>query len=101
MSHIEQVLTQATMQEQDTDALFYIRQHSDAAYEGIISGLGAIGNLAFWACDSENYSGSDAREDLRSLGEMLMHLPGIAAALKTNAETANFNIAEREQKKKR
>jgi len=57
--------------------------------------------LAFWACDSENYSESDAREDLRSLGEMLMHLPGIAAALKTNAETANFNIGEREQKKKR
>lgn len=101
MSHIEQVLTQATMQEEETESLLYIRQHSEAAYEGIISGMGAIGNIGFWACNNEDYCDKDARADLCSLSEMLTHLPGIVAALRNNAEAADFNIKERERKAKR
>ncbi|WP_439291747.1 MULTISPECIES: hypothetical protein [Rahnella] len=101
MSHIENILIRADIHSEETDSLKNIRMHSEAAYEGLISGLGAIGNIAFWACDNKNYSDDMARSDLCALGEMLMYVPGITAALKFNAEEADFNIKEREQKKKR
>ena len=101
MSHIENILTRNDMHKEETASLKNIRIHSEAAYEGLISGLGAIGNIAFWACDNKNYSDDMARSDLHALGEMLMYVPGITAALKFNAEEADFNIKEREQKNKR
>jgi len=101
MSHIQNVLSCATLQNEDTESLKYIRMHSEAACEGLLSGLGAIGNIAFYACDNENYSDKDARSDLCALGEMLIHIPGIVAALEFNANQADFNIKEQERKAKR
>lgn len=101
MSHIQNVLSRATMQNEDTQSLKYIHRHSEAAYEGLLSGLGAIGNITFWACDNKEYTAEMAREDLRALGEMMIHIPGIVAALEFNAHQAEFNIREREQKEKR
>lgn len=98
MSNIEQLLTRCDLHKEDDDALVAIRMHSESAYEGIMSGLGSVGNIVFWACDNKNYTDEMAREDLCNLGEMLMHLPGIATALKFNADEADFNIIERRQK---
>ncbi|MBH1930897.1 hypothetical protein [Serratia rubidaea] len=101
MSYIEQVLSRPDMGREDTESLKFIRMHSECAYDGLLSGLGAIGNITFWACDNENYSDEMARADLYAISEMLMHIPGITAALKFNADEADFLIREREQKKKR
>ncbi len=101
MSHIQNILSCATMQNEDTEQLKFIRMHSEGAYEGLLTGLGAIGNIALWACDNKEYTDEMARSDLHALSEMLMYVPGITAALKFNADEADFNIKEREQKKKR
>lgn len=98
MSHIEQILIHDDLKMKETESLEYIRKHSESAYEGIISGLSAVGNLAFWACTSKDYPAENAKDDLRSLGEMLMHLPGIVAALNINARDSDFHIKERAQK---
>ena len=98
MSNIEQLLTRCDLHKEDDEALTEIRMHSEGAYEGIMSGLGSVGNIVFWACGNKDYTDDMAREDLCNLGEMLMHLPGIAAALKFNADEADFNIIERKQK---
>lgn len=101
MSHIENVLSRANLNKENIESLKYIRQHSEAAYDGLLSGLGAMGNALFWACDNENYTESEAKEDLRGIGEMMMHIPGIIAALKFNADEADFNIKDREKTLKR
>ncbi|EAX6623906.1 hypothetical protein C3509_25660 [Salmonella enterica] len=95
MSYIEQILSRSDLRKEDDESLASIRMHSEGAYEGIMSGLGAIGNAVFWACDNKNYTDDMARDDLYRLGEMLMYLPGIASALKFNADEADFNISER------
>lgn len=101
MSYIEQILSRTDISNEDTERLKFIRMHPEGAYEGLLSGLGAIGNIAFWACDNKEYTDNMARTDLHALGEMLMYIPGITAALKFNADEADFSIKEREQKKKR
>ncbi|EAQ2086552.1 hypothetical protein E2Y19_24950 [Salmonella enterica] len=98
MSSIEQLLTRCDMGKEDDEALTEIRIHSKGAYEGIMSGLGSVGNIVFWACGNKDYTDEMAREDLCNLGEMLMYLPGIASALKFNADEADFSINERKRK---
>lgn len=98
MSRIEQLLSRCDLSKEDDETLTQIRMHSAAAYDGIMSGLGSVGNIAFWACNNKDYTDDMAREDLHNLGEMLMYLPGIAQALKFNADEADFNIGERRRK---
>jgi galactokinase/mevalonate kinase-like predicted kinase len=101
VSYIEQILSRTDISNEDTEQLKFIRMHSEGAYAGLLSGLGAIGNITFWACDNKEYTDEMARADLCSLGEMLMYIPGITAALKFNADEADFAINDRERKKKR
>lgn len=101
MSHIENVLSRTDLDKKNIESLKYIRQHSEAAYDGLISGLGAMGNALFWACDNENYTEAEAKEDLRGIGEMMIYIPGVIAALKFNADEADFNIKERDKTPKR
>lgn len=99
MSQIEQILTRCCSRDEPQEKLHRISMHSEGAYEGIMSGLGSVGNVIFWACDNENYDDKAAREDLRNIGEMLMYLPGIAAALKFNAGEADAVLREVRNKK--
>ncbi|HHZ8503655.1 TPA: hypothetical protein ACWL6U_001120 [Morganella morganii] len=68
---------------------------NDVSY-GLMRGLKTMGELAFWACDSENYSDTQAKDGLRGIGECLMYLPRIVEALNINAENAQFLIYQRE-----
>lgn len=49
MSNIEQLLTRCDLGKEDDESLTAIRMHSEGAYEGIMSGLGSVGNIVFWA----------------------------------------------------
>lgn len=101
MSNIEQLLSRCDLHKESDETLVNVRMHSEGAYEGIMSGLGSVGNIVFWACGNKDYTDDMAREDLCNLGEMLMHLPGIASALKFNADEADFNINERKHKSRK
>lgn len=51
----------------------------DEAHTVYLRGLGAIGNLIFWACENENYS--DHQTDLQALGLFLKHTADMARAV--------------------
>lgn len=101
MSNIEHVLSRCDLHKENDETLGNVRMHSEGAYEGIMSGLGSVGNIVFWACDNKDYTDDMARNDLRNIGEMMMYLPGIASALKFNADEADFNLRERRDKLKK
>ncbi|WKM73964.1 hypothetical protein Q2T70_09695 [Klebsiella oxytoca] len=50
----------------------------DEARNDYLRGLGAIGNIIFWACENENYT--DHRSDMRALGAFLKHTTDMALA---------------------
>ncbi|CAM7250049.1 MULTISPECIES: hypothetical protein [Enterobacter] len=99
MSQIEQILTRSCSRNESPDELNKISSNSHDAFDGIMSGLSSMGNVIFWACDNADYDDKSAREDLRNIGEMLMYLPGIAAALKFNAGEADSVLREVRRKK--
>lgn len=51
-----------------------IENHASDALDDILMGMESVGNLIFWASDSENYSENLASEDLRNIGGMLSSL---------------------------
>ena len=77
------------------ETLKEISRDCDAAVSGILSGMRAMGSLAFWASTSEDYDESQAMSDLRDLGESLMYLPRIVFALNENAQNAECELRER------
>ncbi|HID4133032.1 TPA: hypothetical protein ACXE8V_003407 [Pluralibacter gergoviae] len=50
----------------------------DEARNDYLRGLGAIGNIIFWACENENYT--DQQSDMRALGAFLKHTTDMALA---------------------
>ncbi|WP_339378788.1 hypothetical protein [Xenorhabdus griffiniae] len=80
----------------DTEELKDLRKHSDGAHSAVMAAMSAMGELAFWSADNENYDNRQAREDLRRIGEALMYLPRIAEALNDTAQHADFEIHHRE-----
>ena len=96
MTDIYNHLARCDFSQMDSKTLNEVRNQSEAAFDGVMSGIQSMGSMAFWAKDSENYSDDLAAKDLRSLGEALMYLPRIAAALNDNAQNAQFEIWHRE-----
>ncbi|MCT4713225.1 hypothetical protein MUA04_23935 [Enterobacteriaceae bacterium H11S18] len=98
MTDIYHHISQPCLRESSTETLKEMSRDCDAAVSGLLAGMRAMGSMAFWACDSENYSPSLAAEDLRDLGESLMYLPRIVQALSENANNADFELRQREAK---
>lgn len=96
MTDIYHQLTNRDFRQMDTDSLRDARNQYSTAFDGIMSGLRALGSMAFWARGSDGYEDEQAAEDLYSIGELLMHLPRIAEALRQNADDANFELWCRE-----
>ncbi|PNM25780.1 hypothetical protein A6J66_017310 [Yersinia enterocolitica] len=96
MTDIYNHLARNDFSQMDSKTLNEVRNQSEAAFDGIMSGIQSMGSMAFWATGGENYSDDLAAKDLRSLGEALMYLPRIAAALNDNAQNAQFEIWHRE-----
>ncbi|MBC8948950.1 hypothetical protein [Xenorhabdus sp. TS4] len=96
MSDIYNHLVRNNFSAMDTEELKDLRKHSDGAHSAVMAAMSAIGELAFWSADNENYADCQAREDLRRIGEALMYLPRIAEALNDTAQHADFEIHHRE-----
>jgi hypothetical protein len=93
---IHDYLIRTDLSQLSTEELQRLHGISVSASDGIMAGLKAMGECAFWACDSENYSDSQAKDDLRRISESLMYLPRIAEALSLNADNARFLIYQRD-----
>ncbi|AHK18658.1 hypothetical protein [Yersinia similis] len=96
MADIYDRLIRSDYRELDTDTLKDLHNESEDAFRGILSGMTAMGSMAFWLQGAENYSDEIASADLRALGNALMYLPRIAEALNDNAQNAQFEIWRRE-----
>ncbi|MBE8614828.1 hypothetical protein CYG68_21135 [Morganella morganii] len=93
---IHNCLIRTDLNQLSTEELQRLCGISICASDGIMAGLKAMGECAFWACANENYSDSQAKDDLRRISESLMYLPRIAEALASNADNAQFLIYQRE-----
>ena len=82
------------------DELEGIQNRMDGAVSDLMMGVSAIGNLMFWAADSDNYPEESAKADMYSLGAMLGRIGEVARALNDNATNAAFllSISEKEAK---
>ncbi|CDH26005.1 hypothetical protein [Xenorhabdus bovienii] len=79
-----------------TEEIKDLRMNSKGALSGVMAAMSAMGELAFWSADNENYSDKQAKDDLRRIGEALMYLPRIAEALNDTEENAQFELYHRE-----
>ncbi|ODM40398.1 ubiquinol-cytochrome C reductase [Klebsiella pneumoniae] len=62
---------------------------SDAASD-LMLGISAIGNLMFWAADSDDYPEETAKGDMYRIGAMLGAVGEVARALNDTAQNAAF-----------
>lgn len=82
------------------DELKGIQSRTDEAVSDLLLGISAIGNLMFWAADSDNYPEEGAKADMYRLGAMLGRIGEVAQALNDSAANAAFlrSISEKEAK---
>lgn len=92
-------LAKSSFPGKSVEELNAIDNHASDALDGILTGLQSVGNLMFWAADSENYGGEMAVEDVRNIGEMLMGIMPVARALRDNADSANSQLRSMEASK--
>jgi hypothetical protein len=96
MSDIYNHLVRTNFSTMSTEELKDLRKHSDGAHSAVMAAMSAMGEMAFWATDNENYDNVQARDDLRRIGEALMYLPRIAEALNDTNDLASFELHHRE-----
>ncbi|AOM40636.1 hypothetical protein [Xenorhabdus hominickii] len=96
MSDIYNHLVKNNFSAMSTEELKDLRKHSGGAHSAVMAAMSAMGELAFWSTDNENYDNRQAREDLRRIGEALMYLPKIAKALNDTEQNAQFELHHRE-----
>ena len=82
------------------DELKGIQSRTDEAVSDLLLGISAIGNLMFWAADSDNYPEESAKADMYRLGAMLGTVGEVARALNDTAQNAAFLRLDGEKKNK-
>lgn len=98
MGEIYQDLTCLIHDDMSVKQLHQIRVNSEGAADGIMAGIQAIGELAFWAGSNPNYSDEQAKDALTGIGHALIYLPRITEALLFNADEATTAIKRKEKK---
>lgn len=96
MSDIYDYLVKADLDSMSTAELRKFRSVSSDTCDGLLSTLRVMGECAFWACANEDYHESQAKNDLRRIGESLMYLPRLVDAMRFNEHEAEFKIYQRE-----
>lgn len=94
-------LFRADFKGEDPQRLHEIANTAGNAAANLLIGVSAIGSLMFWSADNEDYSPAQAKEDMYSIGTMLMPLGEVARALSDNAENARFAAGEQKSGGKR
>ncbi|WP_334320184.1 hypothetical protein [Gilliamella apicola] len=68
-------LYQADIQPQN---LLHAKAHLEELRQSILWGIGAIGNLLFWASECEEYEEQQFKDDIRDIGYLLAQLKNVA-----------------------
>ena len=74
--------------ETTADDLRLLAAVGDEARNDYLRGVGAIGNLIFWACENESYT--DHKVDLPALGAFLKHTADMARAVDFYSDHADY-----------
>ncbi|SPZ01545.1 Uncharacterised protein [Proteus mirabilis] len=96
MSNIYDYFVKTDLDSMSTEELRKFRSVSSDTCDGLISTLRVMGECAFWACANKEYHESQAKNDLRRIGESLMYLPCLIDAMRFNEHEAEFkNLSTR------
>lgn len=87
-------LNRVGFKDEDPQRLYEISNTADSAATNLLIGVSAIGSLMFWSADNEDYSPEQAKEDMYSIGAMMMPLAEVVRALSDNAENARLVASE-------
>lgn len=96
MADIFNYITRLDLDSMSTEELRELMNVSADTCDGLLSGLRTMGECAFWASANGNYHESQAKDDLRRIGESLMYLPRLIDAMRFNEHEAQFKIYQRE-----
>ncbi|OCG31339.1 hypothetical protein A9G45_00475 [Gilliamella sp. HK2] len=61
-----------------THHLLQAENHFEELQQSILYGIGAVGNLMFWASENESYSEKNFKSDMRDIGYLLAQLRDVA-----------------------
>lgn len=96
MADIYDFIVRMDLDAMSTDELRSLKSVSSDTCDGLLSGLKAMGECAFWACADRDYPEGQAKDDLRRIGESLMYLPRLIDAMRFTEDEAQFRIYQRE-----
>lgn len=96
MADIYDFIVRMDLDAMSTEELRSLKSVSSDTCDGLLSGMKAMGECAFWASANEDYSDEQAKDDLRRIGESLMYLPRLIDAMRFTEDEAQFKIYQRE-----
>lgn len=100
MSDTYSMITSVNISNASDDQLRDYSVSGEAGADSLLSGINAIGDLAFWASENEMFDGEDMRGTLANIGLFLRGATRMIDALNFISEEAYGEIAKRANNKK-
>ncbi|MCX8695544.1 hypothetical protein [Gilliamella sp. B2828] len=69
--------------------------HFEELRQSILWGIGAIGNLMFWACENEDYTEQSLKNDMRDLGYLFIQLRDLACFATNQMNLLNTKLSNK------
>lgn len=69
--------------------------HFEELQQSILWGIGAIGNLMFWACENEDYTEQSLKNDMRDLGYLFIQLRDLACFATNQMNLLNTKLSNK------
>lgn len=75
-----------------------VESHFGELQQSILGGIGAIGNLMFWACENEDYTEQSLKNDMRDMGYLFIQLRDLACFATNQRNLLNTKLSNKEGK---
>lgn len=100
MSDTYSMISSININNASDDQLRDYSASGEAGADSLLSGINAIGELAFWASENETFDGKDMRGTLANIGLFLRGATRMVEALNFISEEAYGEMAKRAKDKK-
>nr|WP_267363429.1 MULTISPECIES: hypothetical protein [unclassified Gilliamella] len=77
------------------ELLSQAEDHFEELQQSILWGIGAIGNLMFWACENEDYTEQSLKNDMRDLGYLFIQLRDLACFATNQMNLLNTKLSNK------
>ena len=72
-----------------------VESHFEELQQSILGGIGAIGNLMFWACENEDYTEQSLKNDMRDIGYLFIQLRDLACFATNQRNLLNTKLSNK------